>query len=154
MPNPYLAKDILELADHFFKKHPGKEVSEELGFIAANPRWFHAKGAKKLLLEMLTWKLPDDAFTFWHRLCNLKYKTFWDYYSYWYIVGLSINWLIYITGVVGFLLYIIGATSNAFYVFLFDQRTVIFLFFYFILFFILPFFYEIVSWCIYRGQVF
>ena len=62
VPNPYLAKDIMELAHHFLKENPEKEVIEELGFIAANPRWFHAKRAKKLLFEMLDWKLPDDAF--------------------------------------------------------------------------------------------
>jgi len=62
VPNPYLAKDIMELAHHFLKENPEKEVIEELGFIAANPRWFHAKRAKKLLLEMLDWKLPDDVF--------------------------------------------------------------------------------------------
>jgi hypothetical protein len=62
VPNPYLAKDIMDLALHFLKENPEKEVIEELGFIAANPRWFHAKRAKKLLLEMLNWKLPDDAF--------------------------------------------------------------------------------------------
>jgi hypothetical protein len=62
VPNPYLAKDILELAYNFLKKNPEKEVIEELGFIAANPRWLHAKRAKKILLEMLEWQLPDDAF--------------------------------------------------------------------------------------------
>jgi hypothetical protein len=62
VPNPDLAEDIMELAHHFLKEHPEKEVIEELGFIAANPRWYHAKRAKKLLLEMLDWKLPDEAF--------------------------------------------------------------------------------------------
>lgn len=62
VPNPYLAKDILELAHHYLMENPRYDVIEELGFIAANPRWFHAKRAKKLLLEMLDWILPDDAF--------------------------------------------------------------------------------------------
>lgn len=62
--DPQTANDILNLAREFLftRKNPEKEVVEELGFIATNPRWTYAKKAKIILLELLGKKLPDPVF--------------------------------------------------------------------------------------------
>ncbi|UCH92297.1 MAG: NACHT domain-containing protein [Candidatus Aminicenantes bacterium] len=64
VPDPQTAEDILNLAREFLitRKTPVKEVVEELGFIAANPRWTYAQKAKDILLELLKQKLPDQVF--------------------------------------------------------------------------------------------
>ncbi len=62
VPDPQLAEDILNLARQFIEKKPEKEVIEELGFIAANPRWAYGQKAKDILLELLNRKLQDDVF--------------------------------------------------------------------------------------------
>ena len=64
VPDPQNAADILHLAREFLitGKNPVKEVVEELGFIAANPRWTYAQKARNILLELLKQKLPDPVF--------------------------------------------------------------------------------------------
>jgi hypothetical protein len=64
VPDPQTAADILNLAREFLinGKNPVKEMVEELGFIAANPRWTYAQKAKDILLELLKQKLPDPVF--------------------------------------------------------------------------------------------
>jgi hypothetical protein len=64
VPDPRTADDILNLAREFLitGKNPVKEVVEELGFIAANPRWTYAQKARNILLELLKQKLPDPVF--------------------------------------------------------------------------------------------
>jgi hypothetical protein len=64
VPDPQTAADILNLAREFLitGKNPVKEVVEELGFIAANPRWTYAQKARNILLELLKQKLPDPVF--------------------------------------------------------------------------------------------
>ncbi len=64
VPDPRTAADILHLAREFLitGENPVKEVVEELGFIAANPRWTYAQKARDILLELLKQKLPDPVF--------------------------------------------------------------------------------------------
>ncbi|MCX6583008.1 MAG: NACHT domain-containing protein [Candidatus Aminicenantes bacterium] len=62
-PDPHTAADILNLARQYLitRGKPVKEVVEELGYIAANPRAYAAQ-AKDLLLDLLKQKLPDPVF--------------------------------------------------------------------------------------------
>lgn len=63
VPDPDLASEILSLAEKFLIHHkPQVELIEELGFIAANPRWKHSKNAKNILLNLLKDELDDDTF--------------------------------------------------------------------------------------------
>ncbi len=51
--NPILANQILDLADSYLKTRINKEIVENLGFIAINPNWEHAKKAKSILLNQV-----------------------------------------------------------------------------------------------------
>jgi DNA polymerase III delta prime subunit len=62
VPDPGLADTILNLAEASLKKKPGTGIIEELGYIAANPRWAYAKRAREILIELSSKILPDDAF--------------------------------------------------------------------------------------------
>ncbi|MCI0470956.1 MAG: hypothetical protein L0Y73_04800, partial [Candidatus Aminicenantes bacterium] len=64
VPDPDTAADILNLALQCIitRGKPVKEVVDELGFIAANPRWAYAQQAKAILLLLLNKKLPDAVF--------------------------------------------------------------------------------------------
>lgn len=62
VPDPGLADTILNLAEESLKKKPGPGIIEELGYIAANPRWAYAKRAREILIELSSKQLPDAAF--------------------------------------------------------------------------------------------
>jgi hypothetical protein len=62
VPDPELASDILNMAKQSLEVNPEVEIIEELGFIAANPRWASAKKAKEILVEMSGRQLPNEAF--------------------------------------------------------------------------------------------
>lgn len=64
VPDPHTATDILNLAREYLitRKRQAKEVVEELGYIAANPRWAYTFQAKAILLDLLKEKLPDPVF--------------------------------------------------------------------------------------------
>ncbi len=66
VPDPHTAADILNLARRCLitRQYPVKEVVEELGYIAANPRWAYASQAKAILLDLLKQKLSDPVFQF------------------------------------------------------------------------------------------
>jgi len=62
VPEPELADGILDLSEAFLEQKPTKEIIEELGFIAANPRWAHSKKARRILIKLLDHDLRDDVF--------------------------------------------------------------------------------------------
>ncbi|MFN3850494.1 MAG: NACHT domain-containing protein [Spirosomataceae bacterium] len=49
--NPQLANQILDLGEAYLKVSINKEIVENLGFIAINPNWEHAKKAKDILIK-------------------------------------------------------------------------------------------------------
>lgn len=63
VPEPGLAVKILDMAGKYSKqKNYSPEIIEELGYIAANPRWTYAKHAKRILLDLLHGDVSDDCF--------------------------------------------------------------------------------------------
>lgn len=65
VPDPDLASEIISLAENFLThQKPQVEIIEELGYIAANPRWAHSKNAKNILLSLLKNKLDDNTFQY------------------------------------------------------------------------------------------
>lgn len=63
VPDPRVANELLTLASYFLANQaPTSELIEELGFIAANPRWGHSQKARNILLNLLKRNLPDEFF--------------------------------------------------------------------------------------------
>lgn len=65
LPDAKLANEILLEAEQFLDhKQLHKETIEELGYIAANPRWSFSKKAKIILLDLLKKELSNDSFQY------------------------------------------------------------------------------------------
>ena len=63
VPDLKLANEILNLAEQFLTQNSLlPNIIEELGYIAANPRWAYAKRAKEILLNLLKHDLNNNAF--------------------------------------------------------------------------------------------
>lgn len=64
VPDPHMAEHILNLAREILitRDNPVRVIVEELGYIAANPRWAYAQKAKDILLALLNQQVPDRVF--------------------------------------------------------------------------------------------
>jgi hypothetical protein len=86
------------------------------------------------------WKKKINLDNLWYNICGGSlFSVTWEIFIFWESVGVIIYWLTSFIGIVGFVQYQFGFTSNAFYKFLFDPFTVNILFYQFILFSILNF---------------
>jgi hypothetical protein len=120
-----------QVADRYRYLATGFLVEKGIKFHEFNLIGFkQEKTATKWGLKRL-WKKEINLNNFWYKTCDLFGGKFWAW------VGIFLYWLASIFGIVGFIQYHFGATSNGFYRFLFDQFTVNFLFYQSILFFIL-----------------
>ncbi|MFT4925571.1 MAG: hypothetical protein ACI8WB_001664 [Phenylobacterium sp.] len=63
IPDSMLADEILDLAEQFLTERDlSPAIIEELGFIAANPRWAYGQKAKDILLSLLRQEMSDEMF--------------------------------------------------------------------------------------------
>ena len=63
VPDPDKANEILGLAEEYLAAQALlPEIIEELGYIAANPRWAYSQRAKQILLDLIRRDLPDNIF--------------------------------------------------------------------------------------------
>lgn len=60
--NPNVAKEVLSIADSYLSKTLNQDVLENLGYIAVNSNWEHAKQAENVLMKLLDKDLNDDDF--------------------------------------------------------------------------------------------
>jgi hypothetical protein len=63
VPDPKIASEVLDLAQKFLTtKRFASEIVEQMGYIAANPRWAYAATAKHILTELLDKERSDDNY--------------------------------------------------------------------------------------------